>query len=106
MAAAPQPPHLSKAVSELFALRGWARKQGDAQLDAIWRDVAGSVVASQTKVQRIKRGVMQVNVSNSTLLSELALFHKCSLLKGLQESHPGLNVHDLKFRLQSKQKKG
>ena len=101
MAAAYRPPHLSNALSELITLRGWARKRGDAQLEAVWRDVAGSVVASQTKVQGIKRGVLQVSVSNSPLLSELAMFHKCSLLKALQEKHPNLNIHNLKFRLQS-----
>ena len=101
MAAAPRPQHLSNAVSELFALRGWARKRGDAQLEAIWRDVAGSVVASQTKVQGINRGVMQVSVSNSPLLSELVMFHKFSLLKVLREKYPNLNVHELKFRLQT-----
>ncbi|MCH7988227.1 MAG: DUF721 domain-containing protein [Planctomycetes bacterium] len=101
MAAAYRPPHLSNALSELIALRGWARKRGDAQLEAIWRDVAGPIVASQTKVQRINRGVLHVNVSNSTLLSELAMFHKSSLLKDLQEKHPDLNINNLKFRLQS-----
>jgi predicted nucleic acid-binding Zn ribbon protein len=105
MAAARQPQHLSNALSEFIAVRGLARTRSDAQLEAIWKDVAGSVVASQTKVQKIKRGVMQVNVSNSTLLSELAMFHKISLLKGLREKHPELNVHELKFRLQSNSQK-
>ena len=105
MAAAPRPQHLSNAVSELIALRGWARISSDAQLDAMWKDVAGSVVASQTKVKGIKRGVMQVSVSNSPLLSELAMFHKCSLLKALREKFPNLNVHELKFRLQTISKK-
>ena len=101
MAAAPQPQHLSNALSEFIALRGLARSRSNAQLDDIWRDVAGSVVASQTKAQGIKRGVMQINVSNSPLLSELAMFHKCSLLKALREKYPNLKVHELKFRLQT-----
>lgn len=101
MAAAPQPQHLSNALSEFITLRGLARIRSDAQLDAIWRDVAGSVVALQTKVQGISRGVMQVSVSNSPLLSELAMFHKFSLLKVLREKYPNLNVHELKFRLQT-----
>jgi predicted nucleic acid-binding Zn ribbon protein len=101
MAAAPRPPHLSNALSELIALRGWARNRGDAQLEVIWRDIAGPIVASQTKVQKINRGVMHVNVSNSPLLSELAMFHKSALLEALREKHPNLNVNDLKFRLQT-----
>ena len=98
MPAARQPQHLSQALSELIALRGLARVRGDAQLDEVWREVAGSDIARQTKVLGISRGILQIGVSNSPLLSELALFHKFSLLKVLQEQHAGLNIHDIKFR--------
>ncbi|MDB5387747.1 MAG: hypothetical protein JWM11_3393, partial [Planctomycetaceae bacterium] len=38
----PGPLHLSKALAELIALRGFARPQGDAQLQAAWDQAAGS----------------------------------------------------------------
>lgn len=99
MKSAPGPRPLSAALSELVSLRGLARSGGTAELASIWREVAGSTIAEKTRVQGIKRGVLQVAVSNSPLLSELASFHKESLLRSLQQKYPDLKIRDLKFRL-------
>ena len=93
------PQHLSRAVSELIALRGLARQQGDEQLRIIWKELAGDKIASQTKVLGLRRGILQIGVISSVLLSELASFHKPSLLARLQEDHGHLQIRDLKFRL-------
>lgn len=95
------PLHVSRALAELFALRGYAREQGSAQLQAIWNGVAGSDVAPQTRVLGINRGVLQVGVANAPLLAELAGFHRAGLLKQIQTAHPELRIKDLKFRLKS-----
>jgi predicted nucleic acid-binding Zn ribbon protein len=99
MKAESEPRHLSRALSELFALRGLARVRGDAQLADVWTEVAGEAIATQTRVQGIKRGVLNVGVSNSALLSELAAFHKLNLIESLHERRPDLQIRDLKFRL-------
>lgn len=104
MGASPDPLPLSRVLSELIALRGYARVQAGSQLDDAWRDAAGSNVATATKVQGIKRGVLQVSVDNSALLSELASFHKSTILATLQEKHPHLKLRDLKFALKGKMK--
>lgn len=96
-----QPQPLAKALSELIALRGFARVRGDAQLTSVWSEVAGETIAAQTKVIGIKRGVLQVSVSNSPLLGELVSFHKTSLLKALKKQHADLKIRDLKFRLKA-----
>jgi hypothetical protein len=80
-------------------LRGLARSGGSAELASIWIEVAGSTIAGKTRVMGIKRGVLQIAVSNSPLLSELASFHKESLLSNLQQKHSHLKIRDLKFRL-------
>lgn len=95
----PDPVHVSRAISELVALRGYARKRGNAQLQEVWREVAGPKFAEQTKAVAISRGILQVSVGNSALLAELAGFHKASLVRGLKEQHPELRIKDLKFRL-------
>ena len=95
------PLHVSRAIAELFALRGYAREQGSAQLQEVWDAVAGADVARQTRVTGISRGVLQVGVGNASLLGELAGFHKTLFLKSLQERHPELRIRDLKFRLKS-----
>ena len=93
------PLHLSQALSELVALRGLARVQSGSQLEAAWNNTAGAAIASATRVQGIRRGVMQVAVGNAPLLGELASFHKKTLLEAFRKDHPHLKVRDLKFVL-------
>jgi len=94
------PKHLSQALSELVALKGLARVGSDGALREAWESAAGPEISGKTRVLGIKRGVLEVAVANSALLSELTSFHKGSLLKALQSQSPDLAVHDLKFRLQ------
>lgn len=95
----PEPVHVSQAIRELIALRGYARKRGDAQLQEVWQQVAGPKFADQTRAGNINRGVLQINVGSSSLLAELAGFHKPSLLRTLNEQYPELRIRDLKFRI-------
>ncbi|MFO1019566.1 MAG: DUF721 domain-containing protein [Planctomycetales bacterium] len=98
----PEPIHVSRALQELFALRGYARKGADRQLQEIWGEISGPAIAPETKAVQITRGVLQVQVSNAPLLGELTGFHKASLLSSLQQKHPELKIKDLKFRLASR----
>lgn len=106
MTAGREPQHVSRALSELIALRGWARARGYKELAGIWCEVAGSVIAAQTKVQGIRRGALLVGVSNAPLMSELASFHKASLLEALRRQRPDLRIQDLKFRLNGQMETG
>lgn len=94
-----EPKQLSQALSELIALRGLARVRGESQLAGVWKEIAGGAIAANTRVLGIKRGVLQVGVSNAPLLSELASFHKGSLLEVLTKKHADLKIRDLKFLL-------
>ncbi|MHC4876386.1 MAG: DciA family protein [Planctomycetota bacterium] len=96
----PQP--LSAAISELIARRGFARMQGNTQLAAIWKQVVGDErMAERTKVLGLKRGVLEIGVSNSALLNELVSFQKMVLLERLKSEHPEQNIKDIRFRLRS-----
>lgn len=106
MGAGSDPQRLSGVLSELIALRGLARVQAGSQLEAAWKDAAGSDVARATQVQGIKRGVLQISVDNAPLLSELASFHKSAILAALHEKHPHLKLRDLKFTLKGKLQPG
>lgn len=99
------PLHVSKALAELIALRGFARPQADAQLQAAWDHAAGSDIATHTKVGELNRGALLVLVANAALLAELNGFHKTPILKSLQNTRPELRIKSLKFRLQSNLKK-
>lgn len=95
----PQP--LSAALSELFALRGFARVQGQTRLAEAWKKAAREW-AGRTRVTGIQRGVLQVAVDNAPLRSELEGFHKAELLAALQQADPGLAIKGIRFRLQGR----
>jgi len=97
----PGPQRLSSALSELIGLRGYARPQGDAQLQSAWAAAAGPTVARETRAVAIRRGVLQVSVAHAPLLSELAGFFRQSLVAKLGELHADLNIRDIKFKLDS-----
>jgi hypothetical protein len=101
MGRGPEPQRLSSALSELIALRGYARVRGDAQLQSAWAETAGVVIARQTRAVAIRRGVLHVAVGHAPLLSELAGFYRQSLLAKLREEHADLKIRDLKFKLDS-----
>jgi predicted nucleic acid-binding Zn ribbon protein len=96
--AQPQGPEaIGSVVSRLFAMRGYGRPQGDAELRNLWTEIAGDQVAGGTRVMGLKNGVLTVGVSSSPLLSELSAFHHERLLEALQAKH-GTKIRDLKFK--------
>ena len=99
----PQP--LGKVLSELIALKGLARVQGTQQLQQAWQSAAGNEFAKNSAVIGLSRGVLQIGVSNTGLLSELASFHKHTLLENLQQQQPQLKIKELKFRLKTNVKR-
>lgn len=101
MAHSAEPHRLSQALSELIAFRGYARVQGDAQLQSAWAGVAGATIARETRAVAIKRGVLHISVASAPLLSELAGFYRVTFLEKLREHHADLRIRDVKFRLDS-----
>ncbi len=93
-----EPHRIGKVLSELIALKGLARVHGVEQLQQAWRTVAGEEIGRQSRVLELSRGVLQIGVGNSAVLSELAGFHKQQLLQSLQERFADLKIRDIKFK--------
>ncbi len=93
------PTSLGSALSQLFALKGYANEKGNAQLADCWKEVAGEKVASRTTVLGVHRGVLQVGVSSAAMMGELASFHRLRLIDELQTRYPDLKLKGIKFRL-------
>lgn len=93
-----EPHRIGKVLSELIALKGLARVHGVEQLQQAWRTVAGEEIGRQSRVLELSRGVLQIGVANSAVLSELAGFHKEKLLQSLQEQFADLKIRDIKFK--------
>ncbi len=97
---APRDPQLlSLALSELIALRGFARSRAEQDLEGTWRRVIGDDWAPATKPLQITRGVLTVEVRSAALLGELTAFHAQALTTRFQELAPQLRVKSIKFRL-------
>ena len=93
----PQP--LAIALSELIALRGFARVRSDNELELAWKQVAGPEIASHTRPLAVNRGTLTVYVDNAPLLSELASFQSSELLLRFKRGYTHLKIKTLKFKL-------
>ena len=94
-----EPTRLGSAISELIAIRGFNRVNANQQLANAWKVAAGSAIADKTKTTGLRNGILQVAVSNSTLLGELKSFHHTELVNKLQEIEP--SIRDIRYRLNS-----
>ena len=92
------PENLSDVLARLFTSRGWGRKSERVRLEAAWAEAVGPETAPQTRVNAMRRGVLEVEVRSGVLLQELAQFHKRALLTALRLKLPGTTVTDIKFR--------
>jgi predicted nucleic acid-binding Zn ribbon protein len=92
------PEPIGEILSRVFTARGWGRKQDRLRLERAWAEAIGPEFAPQTRVNGLRRGVLEVEVSGAVLLQELAHYHKRNLLTRLRERLPGATVTDLRFR--------
>jgi predicted nucleic acid-binding Zn ribbon protein len=92
-----KPHRMADVLGELLARRGYARVQAGEAMSRAWRVVAGEM-AAQSRVGRVRRGVLEVVVANSTLLQELT-FRKRELVGALARELPDQPLQDVRFRL-------
>ena len=94
----PGPKKMADVLSSLLASRGYAQQQDTQRRQEVWRDVAGAKFAKQSCAGNIRRGVLEVIVSNSAVLQELT-FQKKKLVRRLSEVAPEQQIRDLRFRV-------
>src|SRR5262245_7395845 len=94
------PEALGEILSRLFTARGWGRRQERGRLERAWADAVAAcgLAPEHTRVNALRRGVLEVVVDNAVLLQEFAHFHKRRLLEALRRRLPGTAVTDLRFR--------
>jgi predicted nucleic acid-binding Zn ribbon protein len=90
-----EPRRLGDIVPQLMARRGYARILADGELTEVWQLVSGPW-ASHSRPGTIRRGQLEIIVSNSLLVQELT-FQKEILLRGLAQHAPNLKIRDLRF---------
>lgn len=92
------PEPIGEILSRLFTARGWGRRQGQLHLERAWNEVVGPEFASHTRVNGLRRGVLEIMVGNAVVLQELAHFHKRRLLEALRRKLTTTPLTDLRFR--------
>lgn len=90
--------HVKNILGRLTASRGFAAQQTSRQLEQAWASAVGHHLVRLTQVGEIRRGVLQVTVSQSVVAQELG-FRKADLIKKLQTSLPDAEIRDLRFRV-------
>jgi predicted nucleic acid-binding Zn ribbon protein len=93
-----RPKQIRNVIAQLITARGYGRIQADADFAAAWRGAIGDTLAEYTVPGRLKRGVLEITVSNSIVIQELT-FQKQTILAALREQCPDAKIRDLKFRI-------
>ncbi len=93
------PQKLGNVLAELMAQRGYAQLGANEECVEAWKSVVGKL-DKFTRATEVKRGVLQVIVSNSVVMQELT-FRKAELLAAIIKSLPNYNIKDLRFRIGS-----
>jgi predicted nucleic acid-binding Zn ribbon protein len=95
-----RPKKIADVLAQLITLRGYGRIQADADFGAAWQAAAGPALARHTRAGRLRRGVLEITVTNSTVVQELT-FQKQRILAELEAQVPDARIRDLRFRIGS-----
>jgi predicted nucleic acid-binding Zn ribbon protein len=93
-----RPKNIRDVVAKLITLRGYGRFQSDANLAAVWQAAAGESLARFSRPGQIRRGKLEVTVTNSTIMQELS-FQKQPILAELSRQLPDARISDIRFRV-------
>jgi hypothetical protein len=94
----PGPERIADILVQLMARRGFARVQGAEACQAAWNEAAGPLGAQYGRVGPLKRGTLEIVVTNSALIQEFG-FQKSSIINTLNRLLPDHQIKDLRFRL-------
>jgi predicted nucleic acid-binding Zn ribbon protein len=93
-----KPKNIRDVVAQLITLRGYGRFQSDANLASAWKAAAGEALARFSRPGQIRRGKLDVTVTNSTMVQELN-FQKQPILAELSRQMPDAKITDVRFRV-------
>jgi hypothetical protein len=93
-----RPKSISSILDRLMVERGYAAEQSTQMLQEQWKIAIGEELFSQSRIGKIQRGVLQILVSNTIVLSELQ-YQKRKALLHLQASLPDFKLKDIRLKL-------
>ena len=93
------PRKIADVLTDLFAQRGYAQIKSVDDCQEAWAHIVGDL-KSCSHAGEVKRGVLQVMVSNSVIMQELT-FRQDELVTELQHRLPQHRITSLRFRVGS-----
>jgi len=93
-----RPKRIKDILARLITERGYGRIEADQQLQEAWHAAVGLPLAHQSRPGKIRRGQLEILVSNSTIRQEFT-FQKQRILKSLRQQMPEARIRDLRFRV-------
>lgn len=93
-----KPKRVLDLVNDVISRRGIAAEKSNNQLQNLWDQVVGIDIANQTKAGALRRGILEVIVSNSSLMQELG-FSKPDFLEKLNQEIKHGTIKDIRFRI-------
>lgn len=85
-------------LSGLVSRHGIGRKREEDDLTDVWKELLGKELAPYSCVGSVRRGTLEILVSDAILIQEL-LFQKEELLRKMKERFPEANFLDIRFRV-------
>lgn len=92
-----KPEAIGDILSQVISRRGIGRVKATAALNDLWQEVVGEDFASFSRAGSLRRGTLEVLVSHSAIMQELA-FRQHELLAQLNRKAPEHNISKLRFR--------
>ncbi|MDO4575574.1 MAG: DUF721 domain-containing protein [Planctomycetia bacterium] len=89
---------IQDVLSGILTRYGVGRNRSEDDLAEFWQSLAGEL-APYTRIGALKRGVLEILVTDSLFVQELT-FRKQELLRKFQEAYPDNNIRDLRFKVQ------
>lgn len=91
------PQKIGEVLTDLLARRGYAQISAHEECQEAWQSVVGSM-EKFSRATEVKRGVLQVVVSNSLVMQELT-FRKPELIAAMAKALPTHKIKDVRFRV-------
>lgn len=89
---------IGSVMRKLLAEKDYASQQVAQDLQVAWQRAVGPTLTKTTRLGKVAKGVLLVEVSNSLALQEIH-FQKTRILKTLQSELPAIQLVDLRFRV-------
>ena len=93
-----RPKRPAESLGQLMARKGYTQTDSANELEIAWKEIVGAKWQAKTSPGPVRRGVLEIVVSNSAVNQQME-FQKKKLLAELNTRLPKYNLKDLRFRV-------